>query len=76
MKTDKDKRRILQKCYDNKITRHPNVREIIRKIKEITFWNTIIKDINKYVLKYKICQKKRSNKKLEIKQETFKLKEI
>ena len=36
----------------------------------------MIKDINKYVLEYDVCQKERLNRKLEIEQEISRLKEI
>ena len=51
------------------MTGHSNIKEILCKVKKITFWDVIIKDIDKYVLECKVCQRKRSNRKLEIKQE-------
>ena len=37
------------KCHDDKMTEHFDIREILKKIKEITFQDNIIKDIIKYV---------------------------
>ena len=64
------------KCHDDKIIRHSDIRETLKKIKKITFWDSIVKDIIKYVQEYLLCQKKRSNKKLNIRQEINRLKEV
>ena len=37
IKDKKEQEQILKKCHDDKMTRHPDVREILRKVKEITF---------------------------------------
>ena len=36
------------------MTEYSNVKETLYKIKEVTFWNTIIKNVNKYILEYNI----------------------
>ena len=48
------------------MTEHSDIRKILRKVKEIIFWNNIIKDIIKYVQECLLCQKEKLNKKLKI----------
>ena len=62
--------------HDDKMTRHSDVRKILRKIKEIAFWNNMIKNIIKYVQECLSCQKKRLNRRLKIGQGINRLKEI
>ena len=58
------------------MTRHSDTRETLKRIKEVTFWNNMIKDTTKYVRECLLCQKKRLNRKLNIKQEINRLKKI
>ena len=67
IKDENEQKQILRKCHDDKMTRHSDTREILRKIKEVTFQNNIIRDTTKHVQECLSCQKERSNKKLNIK---------
>ena len=37
IKDKKERKQILMKCHDDKMTKHSNIREILKKIKEMTF---------------------------------------
>ena len=65
----KEQEKIIRECHDDKIARHPDVRETLRKIKEVVFWDSIIKDTIKHVRECLPCQKKRPNRQLGIGQE-------
>ena len=58
------------------MTGHSDVRKILKKIKEVTFQDSMIKDTTKHVQKCLSCQKKRPSKKLDIKQEIDRLEKI
>ena len=49
------------------MTEHSNVRETLRKIKEVTFQDNMIKNTIKYIRECLFCQKERSSKRLNIK---------
>ena len=58
------------------MTEYFDIRETLKKVEEIVFWDNMIKDITKYVQECLSCQRKRSNRKLNIKQEINRLKEV
>ena len=37
IKDEKERKQILRKCYDDKMTRHFDVRETLKKIEKVTF---------------------------------------
>ena len=37
VKDKKEQKQILRECHDDKMTRHFDIRETLRKIKEVTF---------------------------------------
>ena len=37
IKDEEKQKQILRKCHDNKMTKHFDIRKILKKIKEITF---------------------------------------
>ena len=37
------------------MTGHSNIKKTLRKTREVTYWDIMIKDINKYVLECDTC---------------------
>ena len=58
------------------MTRHSDIRETLRRVKEVVFWNSIIKDTIRYVRECLLCQKERPNRKLGIGQEIDRSNEV
>ena len=76
IETYEDKQRILYECHNDKIAGHPEVKKTLHKVKEVAFWDTMIRDVRKYVLECDTCQRERLNRKLGIGQEILRPEEI
>ena len=37
IKNKRERKQILRKCHDDRMTEHLNIREILKRVKEITF---------------------------------------
>ena len=58
------------------MTGHLDSRETLRRVKEVTFWDNMIKDTIQHVQECLLCQRERPNRKLEIGQEINRSEEI
>ena len=51
------KAKILRRCHDDSLTRHFDVKKTIALIQKKFFWNCMYKNIEKYIKKYNVCQR-------------------
>ena len=58
------------------MTGHSDIRKTIQKVKEIVFWDNMIKDITKHVQECLPYQKERSSRKLGFGQEIDRSEEV
>ena len=58
------------------MTEYLDVRETLKRVKEVAFWDNIIKNTIKHIRKCLSCQKKRLNRKWNIKQKISKPEKI
>lgn len=57
---------IIRRCHDDERAGHPGTRETLRQVAEIAFWNSIRKDVIKYVQECPTYQKEEESRKTDL----------
>lgn len=54
---------IIRRYHDDERAGHPEIRETIRQVTEIAYWDILRKDVVQYIQKCSVCQKEKDIRK-------------